>query len=181
MTIHLIDPTADDEIARVAEVMRRRARRGTFDGRMTREARDYFDNCREYHGPSGTMLIFSRDTGHHTSGWFKNPDYERCLHLSLSFRDQSTQLPAPYNHRLAGRWARAFFADAIRLAWGEPPVTPEGKSLEVWHWRVFCDEHWQPIHPRGEVYSTDFTEKGWQSASELREMTGAEVWSPLAP
>jgi hypothetical protein len=32
---------------------------------------------------------------------------------------------------------------------------------------VFCDERWQPILPRGEVYSREFTEKGWKSFSEM--------------
>ena len=30
-----------------------------------------------------------------------------------------------------------------------------------------CDEAWKPIMPRGEVYSTQFTERGWKSFSEI--------------
>ena len=41
------------------------------------------------------------------------------------------------------------------------------KRAEVYHYRLFCDEGWQPIMPRGEVYSTQFTELGWKSFSEL--------------
>jgi len=61
----------------------------------------------------------------------------------------------------------AKFCDDRRLLWIEPPYSPEGRRSDVHHYRLFCDEHWQPIKPRGEVYSTDFTEKGWKSFSEL--------------
>jgi hypothetical protein len=37
----------------------------------------------------------------------------------------------------------------------------------VRHWRVFCDIIWQAIMPRGEVYSRELTERGWQSWSDL--------------
>ena len=33
--------------------------------------------------------------------------------------------------------------------------------------RPLCDTHWRPILPRKEVYSKDFTELGWKSASEV--------------
>lgn len=96
------------------------------------------------HRPSGSQLIYSRDVGHHTSGWFKNPDYERCRHLSISY------------------------------LWTEPPFTEQGKRDGVWHFRVFCDQGWQPLMPRGEVYSRELTERGWRSFSEVRELRARE-------
>ena len=39
--------------------------------------------------------------------------------------------------------------------------------MGVYHYRLFCDEGWQPLKPRGEVYTRDFIEKGWKSFSEL--------------
>jgi hypothetical protein len=33
--------------------------------------------------------------------------------------------------------------------------------------RLFCDAGWQPIKPRGEVYSRHLTEKGWRTFSEI--------------
>jgi len=120
----------------------------------------YFERCRFFLEGSGARIIFTKEVGYHTSGWWKNPDYERCYHLSLSFlggTDRGTSRKI-----LAG-----LFHDYEHLIWAEPPYYPEGKEHDVWHYRLFCDEHWNPIKPRGEVYSTQFTERGWKSFSEL--------------
>jgi hypothetical protein len=60
-----------------------------------------------------------------------------------------------------------FYGDKRRLAWCEGPQSSAGKSAEVRHWRVFCYGNWIPFSPRGEVYGTEMTEKGWKSYSEL--------------
>ena len=60
-----------------------------------------------------------------------------------------------------------FFGNNRRLLWCEPPYSKQGKQAEVYHYRLFCNENWQPIMPRGEVYSKQFTEQGWKSYSEL--------------
>jgi hypothetical protein len=121
------------------------------------------------------VMIFSRDVGHHSGGWLKNPDYERCWHLSLSFRgsDGHPMNPArrleraPQMHRLAERLCDLFYGTNTRYIWAEPPFSKIGKRYQVWHYRVFCNEAWHPIVPRGEVYSKELTEKGWKSFSEL--------------
>ena len=155
--------------ARVAGFMRVVAMRGVYDGRMeSRGLPPYIRHCTYDDIMTGVRLIFSRDTGHHSSGWFKNPDYERCWHLSIS------PAPSPAEARL---WLGAFFGDAVRLAWMETAKTPLARQRAVQHWRVFCDAEWAPIHPRGEVYSTEFTEKGWKSASEQ----GVIIESPMDP
>lgn len=117
----------------------------------------------------GTVLIFTRDEGMHTSGWWKNPDYERCLHLSLSFRDPRTGEPTGHHDRyLADEWCRLFFRHMCRLIWAEPPFSPEGKVHATWHYRVFMAEDWKtPILPRGEVYTREFTKAGWKSWSDV--------------
>lgn len=61
-----------------------------------------------------------------------------------------------------------FFGDSQKMIWVEPPYSDDGKRMGVWHYRLFCDEHWQTIKPRGEVYNTHFTERGWKSFSELK-------------
>ncbi len=126
----------------------------------------YRDCCTTMH-TDGAVLMFTRDTGHHSSGWFKNPDYERCWHLSISFRDPETGEGRPFDHAEAERWVKMFFRGHTEKVWCEPPRYPEGKLFEVHHYRLFCDEAWQPIKPRGEVYSREFTEKGWKSFSEI--------------
>jgi hypothetical protein len=135
----------------------------------------YLDRCRHDDYRTGTRLIFSRDTGHHSSGWLKNPDYERCWHLSLSPLPSVICVPgrlAELDKRMAARWVRAFFADDVSKVWAEGPFSAIGKAHGVWHWRLFCDEHWEPILPRKEVYTREFTEAGWRSASEVLALDG---------
>jgi len=133
-----------------------RAATGLYDG--TKETFDYLIACRSFFVPAGAKVIFTRDQGHHSCGWWKNPDYERCFHLSLSFDEG-------YLSRRAESLAKAFFGDDTRLLWIEPPQTPQGKALEVWHYRLFCDPAWKGILPTGEVYSRRMP-KGWMSFSE---------------
>lgn len=154
--------------ASVAGKLLQNAPRGEFRGVMDAVAADYLENARAFHAPSGSMLIYTRDSGHHSSGWLKNPDFERCLHLSLSFREPfHWKIQVEFQHALADEWAELLFGESKGLAWIESPKSEIGKRFEVLHYRIFADEHWQPIHPRGEVYSTEFTEKGWKSWSEL--------------
>jgi hypothetical protein len=64
---------------------------------------------------------------------------------------------------------RMFFGEDRKLLWCEPPYTDVGKRNDTWHYRLFCNVAWQPIKPRGEVYSKEFTAAGWKSYSDLRE------------
>lgn len=134
----------------------------------------YLESCRAIHWPSGTGIVFTRDSGHHASGWWKNPDYERCLHLSLSFVDPETGEPINHEHKLAGQWIDQFFPSVKNLIWTEPPYGPQGKARDVWHYRVFYHSDWRtPLLPRGEVYTKAFTDAGWLSWSD-REQQLAE-------
>lgn len=135
---------------------RARAAIGIYDG--TKETFDYLRSCSSFFVPQRARVIFIRDVGHHSSGWWKNPDYERCLHMSISFEDG-------YLARRAEVLAKAFFGDDVRLLWIEPPQTKTGRQIGVWHYRLFCDPVWKGIKPRGEVYSP-LMPKGWMSFSE---------------
>lgn len=135
------------------------AQLGTFDG--LEHSLPYMEACRHLYAPLGAIVIFTRDVGHHSSGWWKNPDYERCYHLSVSFADG-------FARRKGEVMARAFFGHDVKLLWVEPPHTRQGKSAEVWHYRLFCDEAWMPIKPSGEVYSRAMP-AGWLSFSERHD------------
>lgn len=113
-------------------------------------------------------LIYTRDSGHHSSGWWRNPDYERCLHLSLSFAGgYHGEQAVPFDRVEAEKIARTFFGEHTPWCWVEKPYTPEGKARDVWHYRLFCNPAWQPIQPKGEVYSRENTPAEWQSFSEI--------------
>jgi len=154
----------------VAKEMRRVAiANGYYDGLATQANMQRLDNCRGIHSVTGTSLIFTRDRGMHSSGWWKNPDYERCWHLSVSFTDPLTRENRPKDWDLTEEWLDAFFQDDKRFAWAEPPYTPQGKKQDTWHYRVFCDPTWKPWLPDGEVYSKDKTPAGWMSYSDLTD------------
>ncbi len=142
------------------------ASRGTWDGQgMT----PYWHSCRHAHMFRGIGSIMTRDVGYHSSGWFKNPDFERCMHLSLSFFDPSTRTPMPHDHDVAAKIVKAMFFPHAKLVLVESPRYDAGKTLGVYHYRLFCDAHWQAIKPRGEVYSKELTDAGWKSFSDVRE------------
>lgn len=160
----------------VAGYLKRKANVGTYDGRMTLAAQIYTDECKAAYRPDGIILLFTRDTGHHTSGWWKNPDYERCLHLSLSFRDPETGAVRPKDKKLSGIWVEEFFGPTKNLIWAEPPFSTEGKRCDVWHYRVFYADGWvAPILPRKEVYSKDWTPEGWLSYSDVLNLEENQV------
>lgn len=113
--------------------------------------------------------MFSRDQGAHACGWWKNPEYDKCWHLSLSFFDPQSEEPMPKDEKLTQSWIDLFFGSNQKLLWCEPPHTREGKQFDVWHYRLFYDDNGQPIKPDGEVYSGGKTPKHWKSWSEVQE------------
>lgn len=161
----LITPSMDA----LAVDMKRWAEMGAFNGYNT-HSRYFLYSIRTHH-ETGTVLRYTRDIGYHSSGWFKNPDYERCYQLSISFHDPQTMLDAPWNPQLARLWVQAFYHQWARFVWDESNsyYRDEVGGLEIHHYRVFCNPKWKPIIPRGEVYSKEFTEKGWKSFSDLRD------------
>lgn len=156
----------------VAADMKRRAGYGVFDGKTGDDP--YLLSCRAIHLPSATFLNFTRDIGMHSSGWLKNPDFEFCRHLSVSFFDpvallRGQDIPAPRDKKITAEWLGLFFGPDQDKIWCEPPYSEYGKSREVWHYRLFMAPDFKtPIVPRGEVYSREFTEAGWKSFSEVQ-------------
>jgi hypothetical protein len=137
--------------------IRKTANHGVWNGKDDSE---YFNSCRWHFERYPCTVIFTKEAGYHSCGWWKNPDYERCWHLSISF-------PGGVDKKGLDNILTHLFGNANkRFLWVESPYSEHGKKMEVWHYRLFCDEHWQPIIPRGEVYSTQFTEHGWKSFSE---------------
>jgi len=157
------------------------SQRFTYNGHPGPANRRIIQSSRRLCNRTGTCLVFTRDIGYHSSGWWKNPDYERCYHLSLSYFDPQTMDPAPHNFPLSEKWVKAFYGNYAKWVWSEPPMNIDGRDpYEVlmsltpnrpitWHFRLFCDEGWQPIKPRGEVYGRDLTEAGWRSFSNLQD------------
>lgn len=154
------------DIERFVKQMRRRAESGIWNGKGNSQ---YFRDCAELHWKTGTSICFTRESGYHSGGWWKNPDYERCYHLSIAFFDPILKKHRTFEPKEAQVWVKVFFGDNHHLLWEESALgaNPSIKH-ELRHYRLFCDLHWQPILPRGEVYTKHFTEIGWKSFSELQ-------------
>ena len=166
MTLHRHDNPTKSALVAIA---RRNAARGWFEG--TDQTQNYLINhCRHLHLPTGTVAIYTRDRGHHACGWWKNPDYDRCLHLSLSFFDPETMERDEHNHRLAAEWVDLFFGKHKRWIWVEPPYSDHGRAVDSWHYRLFINPGGDPIKPRGEVYHRENTPAGWLSWSDAQEV-----------
>ena len=61
---------------------------------------------------------------------------------------------------------KGLFGHNIKNLWSEAPYSPEAVKSDIWHYRLFCDENWLAIKPKGEVYSSENTELTWKSFSE---------------
>src|SRR6478735_9787374 len=114
----MADLDIEEEMHRVVDEMRSVARGGVFRGTTRAADSLYLRSCRRVHAETSTVLIFTRDTGYHTSGWWKNPDYERRWHLSLSAAPSSIILAKPVftelDRKTRDAWAKAFFGDDLR-------------------------------------------------------------------
>lgn len=60
------------QMEKVAKDMISFAKTWQFDGSGTDENMALLELSKEVHHDSGAVIIFTRDTGHHTSGWLKN-------------------------------------------------------------------------------------------------------------
>lgn len=144
----------------------------TYDGRETHANMHLLRACAHYDRATFANMIFSRDAGMHSSGWWKNPDYERCYHLSISFAVASSLIGVqptrlPHNPKEAALWCEALFGEDKRYLWVEGPFSEHGRAYGVFHYRLFCDPAWKPIQPRGEVYSRDWTPADWKGWSDV--------------
>lgn len=159
----------------LVELARKRAQSGIWHGKEIESGPQagYFNRCKHVLLGLGVSVVFTRDEGMHTNGWWKNPQYNRCYHLSLSFFEPMSKtiithpFPVPFNRKKSEEIVRAFFREDVRKLWIEPPYSTLGKMLGTHHYRLFCDDGWQPIIPHGEVYSRENTPANWMSWSEL--------------
>jgi hypothetical protein len=173
------DTTATDKWAETTVKLHQlSAKAGEWDG-CNQTA--YFRSCTLHHWFRGLTTIFTRDVGYHTSGWWKNPDYERCLHLSLSFFDPMTRQRREEDKSIRDKLIASLFSQHKRWIWVEPPYSDTGKALGVWHYRLFCNAGWNPIMPRGEVYDRELTECGWHSYSDVQDAVAKTGRNPNLP
>lgn len=118
-----------------------------------------------------TNVLCSFDQHYHGSGWFKNSDYEQCLHVSVSHVGDTQELrhiPAELGGGVTvaptletasdaevWAWAVAFFGDDAPKAWLEPACSPLDpyRMPNIAHVRLYYDQAMHPFMPEGEVYT----------------------------
>jgi hypothetical protein len=123
-----------------------------------------------------TRILCTFDYNYHGSGWFKNSEFEQCLHVSVSHPhwdrsrvhvDKTGQLGAGAGARYAGydletpteeecwEWGKAFFGEHAPKAWIEPAasVLDLYRSPNIVHLRLYYDEHLEPFMPTAEPYA----------------------------
>ena len=154
-------------IAAVARNLRHTAFRFPWDGRLAISPRHRWvgPGITE---PRTTSITVTFDFGYAGSGWWKNAEYDRCLHLSITHPtnrvvsrvDPRTKMPfnvfdceTPTDAEVWA-WAVALFGTDAAKAWVEPAASTLDpyRLPNVVHARVFCDDH-GPIIPTGEVYN----------------------------
>src|SRR5690606_31231568 len=81
-------PRRFTELGPLVRFAKLRALRGLYDGKVNPRNMALMRACTHLYAVApdvSACLIYTRDVGHHSNGWWKNPDYERCRHLSISF------------------------------------------------------------------------------------------------
>lgn len=115
-------------------------------------------------------LQITKDKQHHSSGWWRNAEYEYCWHLSMSAWDRAgalytfgprDDLREDLPKEEERYWAHAFFPNDFDKLWHEPgggdPETPlveaRRRAAHLSHLRLFLDPiTMEPFIPKGEVY-----------------------------
>lgn len=146
---------ATEAIARTRlRQMRRKAMARPWDGQSLPpdDQRWLTTGLTEPHRP--TSVLFTFEFGAHGCGWWRNSDYDRCQHLSVTHLTGLGHVQAPTDAEVRA-WARAAFGKYVVWTWTEPPAsTLDPYRLPgVAHVRLFLDKQDHPILPEGEVYT----------------------------
>lgn len=139
--------------------LRRVAYRNPWHGQEIIDPRHAWDTSAILEPGRPTRIMLTFDIGYHASGWWRNSDYDRCYHLSISHPAHPTpglapaHLEPPSTAEVAA-WARAAFPLHYPWTWTEPPASTLDpyRRPGVAHVRLFTDQRGQPILPEGEVY-----------------------------
>jgi hypothetical protein len=121
-------------------------------------------------------LLLTYDAGYHACGWWRNSDYDRCWHLSVSCLAgllvpgrAPTDVEAPSDDEVRA-WSRALFGEHVVWTWTEPPASTLDpyRKPGVAHVRLFTDRAGTPILPVGEVYDLKPWDDGTSPAKVFR-------------
>jgi hypothetical protein len=176
----LPEPTSKQRA--IAGEMRAEASRGWYIGTM--ETLQAFGARRVVDSRAEPELVVSilltKDKMHHSVGWWRNAEYEYCIHASMAaltaedaeahnrkirlLSGTGFNIPKPPYVEIPDldlrSWAYAIFGEHVNKVWFEPGGTDprltkeeaHGRSV-MKHLRLFLEpETFQPFIPKGEVY-----------------------------
>lgn len=127
-------PTTIEAAATYLKLAAARGTTLTFKNRI----REYYQSCRGYHAPTGSVVVLTREEGYHSGGHWDSPEHERCVHLGLSFRDPlAPHRPIARDKALTRQWLDAIFAGEQPFLFVEAPWTSGAKVTDTWHYRLF--------------------------------------------
>lgn len=165
-------PTLDglaDEMALIAARLFRRSRGWVHRGEVGRAMLRELERCTVDHGPTRTRVMLTRDAGMHSSGWLRNPEFERCFHLSLSPFPDDVHVTIPHveatRSRIEAAWVRTVYREhtpvyVARAAVHGRREAAAGRALAP------------VLQPRVAA------ELGWRSASQVLAEDGILIESP---
>jgi hypothetical protein len=98
----------------IVEQMKTRAElfKGRFPSRSDAEGLAIVNACLAQYEQPGliTTLIYTIDDGMHSIGWWKNPEFARCWHLSVAYW-YPDQTVAPKQEKASLEWIELFFRE----------------------------------------------------------------------
>lgn len=156
-----------ETVSEAAGELRRSAMKLVYEGFPTQRIRSIVQReCTAFHRPTKAKITFARDVGHHTHGGYKSPEVNRCYHLSLSFADDEAKAILPFDGAAMTQWLRSLFGSDLPAVWAEPPGN-DGRDLQHWHFRLFCDERWNAIEDEPVHMQRELRRRGWVRVGEI--------------
>jgi hypothetical protein len=172
MTVPMLRPRPADPSRKHLQ-LGKQMRTETQSGWYTGDQASLERHCARRFVPGATepelmiQLLLTKDRMHHSVGWWKNAEFEYCVHLSVSGRDRlmhANRQAGPYEQIPRNEvryWAAVIFGEHVDKLWCEPGGTDprltreEARShAKLWHLRLFLDpETFEPFIPHGEVYT----------------------------
>jgi hypothetical protein len=144
------------------------------------------------HVRTGTEIFYNRDHDPVLANvTLKNHDLARCRHLSLGFwkgRFSNDNLEGELrgelrrvkleNEEMRTAWLKAFFGHDLSRVWVCAPLTEEGRQYNIKHYRLFCDEKWQPLPRTAGIAKSPMHALGWNLWGEPEQALPAELAMP---
>lgn len=141
---------------------------------------EYKSFARGFYDRLGTLILYSREVWAPAVIKRKKVPAAYWRHLSFSFHESDLKAgPERYGRmrkvlrrdlEATAGWLSWFFGSQCRYLLCDPPMTKHGKEFDVWHYRLLCDELWNPPRSRVEIPVEQFKAAGWITFEEMKTL-----------